>query len=377
MRVVIIPFGFFSDDLSSPEIDDFSAPLIADRIELLNEEFDTVTLIAGWEDGDSTVRRHDGNKYVTVRTTHRISVLKYLWRALRELHGYRNEDVVVVNFNPHVPGSLLATYCNAVDIPFVTYFIGLPEQSPGAFDKHILTHRYLLRHSDARLCTTPTFRERLQEIADVPIEIVPNGVHPMFEADDTVETQEDLVLYVGRFAPEKRLPLLVRAFATVRERGVDSRLVLIGARQDEKRTELEALAAELGVGDDVEIRSRIPREEVPTWMNRARTFVLPSRDEAFGMVLIEAMASGTPPIGMASGSVPWVINDAGPVCADEDELANAIERMLTEDAYHEDCQGRSLARATRFTREQWREDIRDAIYTALPDSGDHDIAARS
>lgn len=366
MRLVVIPFGFFADDLSSHSLADFSAPLIADRVDILTDEFEHVTLVAGWQDGESTVRRPGGNKYVTVRTTSRRSIGKYLLKASREILRNRDRDVVVVNFNPHLPGCVLATLCRLLDIPFVTYFIGLPAQSPGRWGKHVHTHRYLLNRSTISICTTPVFRDRLQEIADVPLEVVPNGVHDMFHPDESVEQDDELILYVGRFAPEKRLPLLVRAFAEVRNRSMKGRLALIGARRDDKRAELASLADELGIGPQVTVKGRIPREEVPEWMNRARTFVLPSRDEAFGMVLIEAMACGTPPIGMNSGSVPWVIDDAGAICEDKPALADAIERMLTDDDYYTACRERSLHRAQMFSREQWRENIREAILKAAP-----------
>ncbi|WP_254272258.1 glycosyltransferase family 4 protein [Haloarcula marina] len=365
MRIVVIPFGFFSDDLSSPSLADFSAPLIADRISLLTDEFDDVTLIAGWQEGESMVRHPDGNRYVTIRTTGRASIVKYLYRAVRELGRHRDEEVAVVNFNPHIPGCLLAAYCDAVGIPFVTYFIGLPEGSPGAFDKHLYTFRFLLRRSDGRICLTPKARDRLQELAGVDIEVVPNGVHPMFRPDAKVDAEENLLLYVGRFAPEKRLPLLVRAFARVRERGVDTRLVLIGARRETAKTEVKELAAELGVASSVEVYGRIPRESVPEWMNRARSVVLPSRDEGFGMVLMEAMACGTPPIGMDSGSVPWVIDDAGQLCADEDELVDALERIVADDDYYRQQRERALNRASKFTREQWGINIRKAILNSV------------
>ncbi|WP_246984041.1 glycosyltransferase family 4 protein [Halorientalis marina] len=367
MRVVIIPFGFFSENLDSPRVSDFTAPLIADRAELIAEEFESVTLIAGWRDGESAVRWADGNKYVTVRTTGRASIARYLYRAIRELRSLRQEDIVVVNFNPHIPGCLLAAYCRSVDISFLTYFIGLPEGTQGMFNKQIYTFQYLLKHSDGRICPTPESRDRLRELANVPIDVVPNGVHPMFDVDETVDTEENMLLYVGRFAPEKRLPLLLSAFATVRERGIDARLVLVGARSASKREEIESLAHDLGIGSSVEVHGRIPREEVPTWMNRARSVVLPSRDEGFGMVLIEAMACGTPPIGMNSGSVPWVIDDAGAVCEDQSELSDAMERMLTDEDYYRVRHERSLKRAAEFSRNRWRQNIYDAIQNAVSD----------
>ena len=104
--------------------------------------------------------------------------------------------------------------------------------------------------------------------------------HPWLE-----EGQPPVVLGVGRLTPQKDFPTLLRAFALVRRRR-PARLIILGEGQD--RPELEALVAQLGLGDDVTLPGYHPA--VPAFMARAAVFVLSSAWEGLPTVLIEALA---------------------------------------------------------------------------------------
>lgn len=99
-----------------------------------------------------------------------------------------------------------------------------------------------------------------------------------------------VVLSVSRLAPEKDLPTLVRAFAAVHRRQPSTRLLMAG--EGPERAALQALVQQLGLQHVVQLpgRTRQPLR----WMRGAAVFVLASRFEGFGNVLIEALACGTP-----------------------------------------------------------------------------------
>jgi glycosyltransferase involved in cell wall biosynthesis len=82
----------------------------------------------------------------------------------------------------------------------------------------------------------------------------------------------------------------------------------------------------------------------------ARLLVLPSFDEGFGMPVLEAMSLGVPVVAANRGSLPEVIGDAGPLVNPERpvEIANAIARVLNDEAYASSCTARGLARARAF-----------------------------
>jgi glycosyltransferase involved in cell wall biosynthesis len=104
--------------------------------------------------------------------------------------------------------------------------------------------------------------------------------HPWLEQGET-----PVVLGVGRLTAQKDFPTLIRAFALVRRQRV-ARLIILGEGQERPR--LEALVAELGVGQDVALPGYQP--VVPAYMARAAVFVLSSAWEGLPTVLIEALA---------------------------------------------------------------------------------------
>jgi glycosyltransferase involved in cell wall biosynthesis len=107
--------------------------------------------------------------------------------------------------------------------------------------------------------------------------------------------EEDLaVLYVGRLAAEKNLPLLVRAFRALQAQRPQARLVVVG--DGPVRGELEGLAPDA-------VFAGVRRgDELSRHFASADLFVFPSRSETFGNVVLEAMASGLPTIAFDYGA---------------------------------------------------------------------------
>lgn len=142
---------------------------------------------------------------------------------------------------------------------------------------------------------------------------------------------EDLrvVLSVGRLSVEKDLPTLVQAFAVVHRQHPETRLLLAGEGPDRER--VQALVEGMELDDIV----RLPGRTVTplAWMRRAAVFVLASRYEGFGNVLIEAMACGTPVVSTDCPVGPREILEGGrlgelvPV-GDVPAMAQAIVRAL-------------------------------------------------
>ncbi len=137
-----------------------------------------------------------------------------------------------------------------------------------------------------------------------------------------------LFLYVGRLSPEKRLDVLIRAFAQVRGAMPGGRLRLVG--NGPQRAELEALAEELGVADLVEFTGGQSKERLYANYLEATAMVLPSHSEPWGLVVNEALHFGCPVIvSDRCGCVPELVekSSCGTVVACDDlaDLAAALE----------------------------------------------------
>ena len=108
-----------------------------------------------------------------------------------------------------------------------------------------------------------------------------------------------------------------------------------------------------------EDRERVYRE--------ARLLVLPSLDEGFGLTALEAMAAGLPVVASNRGSLPEVIADAGMLVDPTDTagLADAIERLVTDDALSTATGAAALSRAQTFTWAAAAATLRQAYADAV------------
>jgi len=126
-----------------------------------------------------------------------------------------------------------------------------------------------------------------------PIAVIPNGVDvDRIRSIPPAEVESD-VIFVGRLIPEKGVDLLLRALAEVKKEIPDVRAVVVGDGPERKK--LEELSDRLGLKNNVIFTGFLePYDHVISLMEASKVFVLPSRREGFGMVVLEAMASGLP-----------------------------------------------------------------------------------
>lgn len=171
--------------------------------------------------------------------------------------------------------------------------------------------------------------------------------HPWF-----LPGQPPVILGVGRLAPQKDFPTLLKAFALVRQRA-PVHLVILGEGND--RATLERLVDSMALKGDVIMPGFV--ENPYAYMKHARLFALSSRWEGCPNVLVEAMAVGTPVVSTNCHSGPFEILGGGrhghlvPV-GDPEKLANAILDVLRLDHDHDAL----VERASDFSLEKIVED---------------------
>lgn len=142
--------------------------------------------------------------------------------------------------------------------------------------------------------------------------------------------KQDYVLFLGRLSPEKGAALAIDAAKAAGIR------IVIAAKCNEP-LELEYLETEIKprLGPGVEYVGEADQQMKKILLANARCLVFPIQwDEPFGIVMIEAMACGTPVVALPGGSVEEVIADGktGIICADASELPAAIRRASDLDA---------------------------------------------
>src|SRR5262249_8630703 len=128
-----------------------------------------------------------------------------------------------------------------------------------------------------------------------------------------------LVLYVGGFSPHKNVEALLTAFARLvqphepasTDRAAAPHLVLVGETTQEVfyscYAALRALIAQLRLEPYVTFTGHVPDGELVHLYSAATCLVLPSRDEGFGLPVVEAMACGTPVLAARTGSLPELV----------------------------------------------------------------------
>lgn len=130
---------------------------------------------------------------------------------------------------------------------------------------------------------------------------------PELDRPQGFELPEEYFLFVGRLASNKGLPTLVEALS--RLEGKDRRPLVLMGRDWGERAKLETQAQKLGVGHLLHCLEYVESPSAyRAVVRRAHALVLPSEWEAFGLVLLEAMAAGTPIVATAVGGVPDVLD---------------------------------------------------------------------
>ena len=164
--------------------------------------------------------------------------------------------------------------------------------------------------------------------------IVHCGVDPSLYEMAPHEGQGRRLLYVGRLAATKGLPILMQSLASLRSRYPDLVLTVVGDGPD--RTALEDQAAQLGVTPNMRFLGYRSQAEVRDEMRGADVFVLPSFAEGVPVVLMEALATGVPVVATRVAGVGELVEDgvSGYLVPPGDPipLVGAVEKLIEDPA---------------------------------------------
>jgi glycogen(starch) synthase len=225
----------------------------------------------------------------------------------------------------------------------------------GWVDKHPQSHihgveRWMANRADRVITCSAYMRDHVADIYGLDerdVSVIPNGIDPseLTEVDDLgalrarfAEPDEQLILLVGRLVYEKGFQLALEAMPGLVERLGNVRFLVAGSGTAEE--DLKRQASELGLDDHGTFLGWIGDDVLHSLYRVADLTVVPSLYEPFGLVALEAMASGCPCIVADTGGLREIVpaNDRVGLRfngGDPEHLATMVERLLTDDALRE------------------------------------------
>lgn len=290
-------------------------------------------------------------------------------------------DVVHVHDWYGVFGALAATA--GTDVPIVVSS-HLPLRSGFTYSGHPVSRRTKLKTEALgfriadRVLAPSRFVARVlrreYEVARERIEVVPNGVDTSgYVPDDRTPSEPaDVVrvVTVGRLTEQKGIPYLLDAVATLPD-DVDVEVTVVGAGP--RRESLETSCAELGLADVVTFTGFVPGAELRAAYREAHLFAFPSIYEPFGLVVLEAMASGLPVVAFDAGGVREIVRDGTDghlvTPGDAGAFGSALTELAGDDEQRAEMSRRARERAETFDWERTVTGL-ETIYDAAV-SGEH------
>lgn len=220
---------------------------------------------------------------------------------------------------------------------------------------YVFIERLVLRRAQAvKVLYADQLAPFRRETRRAQVAIVPSYVdlEPFGNLGDQRE-----VLFVGFPFYLKGVDILIEAFRTLHSSFPDWRLKILGWFPDQ--TELQRA---IGVTPNIEIHPPVPHQDIPQHIGRCGIFVLPSRTEAMGRVLVEAMACGKPRVGSRVGGIPTVINDGEDgflfTPGDSADLARVLRLLMSDQSLRRRLGAAAAARARRdFSAEAHLEQL--------------------
>ncbi len=239
-------------------------------------------------------------------------------------HARRNNEMIV--------GLLLKWF----GWPFKLVFTSVAQRH------HTWITRWLIAQMDAVIAPSDASASFLK----VPCEVILHGVdtaryHPPKNRDAEFQISGLPGKYAigcfGRVRHQKGTDVFIEAVSRVLPRYPDFSAVVVGAVDDAAfEAELKARVAQAGIADRVRFLGERPIDEVPLWFRRTLIYAFTSRNEGFGLTMLEAMASGNALVAARAGAAEAVVT-GGQIAllvpaGDAAALATALETLMRDPA---------------------------------------------
>lgn len=208
------------------------------------------------------------------------------------------------------------------------------------------------------------------EISEEKIAVVYEGVREEFkpkEKEDVEKVKErygirgKYIFYIGNFEPHKNVEGILRAYSKINYELQKNCKLVIGGKKDGNFKKIKRLCLNLKIKKNAIFPGFIEDADLPALYSGAEIFLFPSFYEGFGLPPLEAMACGTPVISSNRTSLPEILGDA-PILINPqnpDEIAKAIENILTNENLQKELKKKGIKRAAQFSLEDMSKKILD------------------
>ncbi|MDH3456623.1 MAG: glycosyltransferase family 4 protein [Gemmatimonadota bacterium] len=281
-----------------------------------------------------------------------------------DMDGYRLSGNLRVPFVAYVNGVL------ADEARFERGFVG------ASMRLQAQAERRSVRSANRVLTLSRYSRQRLADLYDIPrasIGVVP----PAFDTDrwqatrasvEPPPSRRPLVLSVARLYPRKDLSTLVRAALPLRERIPEVQVRIVG--DGPERRSLAGLVHSLGLEQTIDMTGQLDFVDLVASYATCDVFCLPSRQEGFGLVFLEAMASGKPVVACRETAAEELVEDGSNGLLvpprDPGALASALDRLLGDAELRAHLGAAGPPRADQYSPERVARRFLSEIETVAP-----------
>ncbi len=224
------------------------------------------------------------------------------------------------------------------------------ENIPPIASKRLEAECDVLEQAERIVATSPQEKAHMRQLVSTKgdIDIIPCGtdIHSFGSVERNaarvalgIESDAKVVLYVGRFDHRKGIETLVRAMRESKFYGDEKLQIIIGGgsvpgqSDGMERDRIEDIVDKLGLRDCTTFPGRLSQEILPSYYAAADVCVVPSHYEPFGLVAIEAMASGTPVVASDVGGLQFTVvpGETGLLAQPQNvgEFAIAIDKIIS------------------------------------------------
>lgn len=282
----------------------------------------------------------------------------------KELSNIMPDVVIAVEYNPAALQALLWTKSHSRKFIHWTDGTLHSERNIGTVQK--LARKIICGNADACIASSTKAKEKLLAwgVPEEKIFISLLTVDIRQFREVIREPVPGRILYVGSMIPRKGLDLLIDALRYIEG---NFSLRIVGNGSQEQIDGLKAAASANGVADRIVFCGFLQGEALAEEYGKAQVFVLPTREDCFGLVLLEAMCTGVPIVAskFADGTYDIVEDGKNGYIADPfipETFGKTIEKAF---AMESGCRAFSAARAEQFTFDAVSKGFLDAICSTL------------